>query len=133
MPSSNNQRAEAAEAQLAALTTAMAQSSQHTEAREAELAEALNTAPDCPPTDKEYMMWFTGPRHAALSATPAKALERARAVEDLIGIAREIVSTESAWTSEWVAKDQLLKDTLARLDQSTVAPAKADAGGEEEN
>ena len=53
---------------------------------------------------------------AALATTPAKALERARIINDITEVAREIVSPDSAWTSEWVAKDKYLKELIAKLD-----------------
>jgi hypothetical protein len=58
----------------------------------------------------------TGAARTALAILPAKALERAKATQDIIDIAREIVSMESAWTSEWVAKDRLLHNKFAILD-----------------
>ncbi len=51
-----------------------------------------------------------------LSATPGHALERARAVEAIIDVAREIISPDSAWTSQWVAADSLLKELIDTLD-----------------
>ncbi len=102
------------------------------------------------------MTWFTGLRHAALSATPAEALERARAVrealefyadpetyfaigffpnppngdfmDDFEELEGELGHPDG---STWVKPGKRARAALARLDLSTVAPAKADAGGEE--
>jgi hypothetical protein len=42
------------------------------------LIEALEAAPDCPPTDKEYYDWFTGIRLAALAAARGETREEPR-------------------------------------------------------
>ncbi len=66
--------------------------------------------------------------HAALSATPAKALERARAVQELEIVCRNILSK----LNTDIRSKTALENALTRLDQYTVAPAKAGAGGEED-
>ncbi len=79
---------------------------------------------------------------AALSAARAEELERARAVEEIVTAAGDLMhrfndtravafgiadSEDANIFAEWYT----LEITLARLDLSTEAPAKADAGGKE--
>ncbi len=124
-------RVEATEAREAALSTAMAQSSQHTEARVAELAGALGGL--LGRLDSHFggplrnMDWKEQENaRAALSATPAKTLERARAVAGVVQLAKD--GLETGFGAE---AQRALDMAIARLEQPTKAPAKADAGGEE--
>ena len=77
---------------------------------------ADETEVGCAPGSSAIPCPVCTPWRAMIAAMPPEALERARARDNIIDIAREIVSTESAWTSEWVAKDHALKDAFANLD-----------------
>ena len=92
------------------------------EAHTVELAGALRPFADAVFNDNHEMtITPVGNRayinaYFVLAATPAETLERARAKDEILFIAREIVSTESAWTSEWVAKDRALGEAFGKLD-----------------
>jgi len=91
------------------------------EARVAELAEALRRIEnenwdDVDPDDGLHEKSARKLARAALAATPAKALERAKAVEKLIIVARDIASCRAARSAGFVAVDGRLDKALTNLD-----------------
>jgi hypothetical protein len=104
-------RAEASEAQTVELAGALQGVEEYFDQR----ADAEYLPGQAAPVGNEEMEFLTLV-HAALATLPADVLERAKVRQDIIDIAREIVSTESAWTSYWVAKDRALKNAFANLD-----------------